>query len=88
MTAAQPPAPQQPTPDLAAYKRVLASLKPGEAAWLFVYRPHPRGSLLVKVDGLIISPASYVEDDPSCGDFHLTWQIDSDEVVSVKYTGL
>ena len=41
---------KQPTPDLAAYKRVLASLKPGEAAWLFVYRPHPRGSLLVKVD--------------------------------------
>lgn len=41
---------RQPTPDLAAYRRVVSSLKPGEPAWLYVYRPHPRGSMLVKVD--------------------------------------
>jgi serine protease Do len=41
---------RQPTPDLAAYRRVLASLRPGEAAWLYVYRPRPRGSFLTRVE--------------------------------------
>ena len=40
---------RRPTPDVAAYRRVLASLRPGEPAWVFVYRPQPdaaRGSSL------------------------------------------
>ena len=32
---------RRPTPDVAAYRRVLASLRPGEPAWVFVYRPQP-----------------------------------------------
>jgi serine protease Do len=39
---------RRPTPDLATYRRVLESLRPGEPAWVFVYRPQPgaaRGSL-------------------------------------------
>jgi len=40
---------RRPTPDLAAYKKLLASLTPGESAWLFVYRPRPAGSFLTKV---------------------------------------
>ena len=34
----------QPTPDVASYRRVVASLEPGEPAWLFVYRPRPGGT--------------------------------------------
>jgi serine protease Do len=42
---------RKPVPDLASYRRVLASLRPGEVAWLYVYRPRPQeGSLLVKVE--------------------------------------
>jgi serine protease Do len=35
---------RRPTPDLAAYRHVLESLRPGEPAWLFVYRPQPGGA--------------------------------------------
>ncbi len=49
--------------------------------------PFADRSLLVKVDGVLISTASYVEDDGLCGDFHLTWQIDPDETVTVQYQG-
>jgi serine protease Do len=38
-----------PTPDLAAYRRVVASLAEGEVAWLFVYRPRPGASFLAKL---------------------------------------
>jgi serine protease Do len=42
---------RKPVPDLASYRRVLSSLRPGEVAWLYVYRPRPQeGSLLVKVE--------------------------------------
>ena len=44
---------RQPTPDVAAYRRVLASLRPGESAWLYVYRPRPResrGSFLTRIE--------------------------------------
>jgi S1-C subfamily serine protease len=41
---------RQPTPDMASYRKVLASLRPGEAAWLFVFRPRPRGSFLTKAE--------------------------------------
>jgi serine protease Do len=41
---------RRPTPDLASYKRVIAQLKPGETAWLYVFRPRPRSSFLVKAE--------------------------------------
>jgi serine protease Do len=41
---------RHPTPTLAAYRKVLGSLKAGEAAWLFVYRPRPPGSFLTKLE--------------------------------------
>lgn len=44
---------RQPTPDLAAYRRVLASLEPGRPAWVFVFRPQPpssRGSFLTRIE--------------------------------------
>ena len=42
---------RQPTPSLGAYKKVLASLAPGQPAWLFVYRPRPpAASFLTKVE--------------------------------------
>jgi serine protease Do len=41
---------RKPTPDLAAYRRVVSSLKAGDVAWLFVYRTRPPGSILAKLD--------------------------------------
>ncbi len=41
---------RRPTPNLGAYRKVLASLAPDESAWLFVYRPRPAGSFLTKVE--------------------------------------
>jgi serine protease Do len=41
---------RQPTPDMASYRKVLASLSPGEAAWLFVFRPRPRSLFLTKAE--------------------------------------
>ena len=41
---------RHPTPNLGAYRKVLASLAPDESAWLFVYRPRPAGSFLTKVE--------------------------------------
>jgi len=42
---------RRPTPNLGTYKKVLASLAPGQPAWLFVYRPRPPGgSFLTKVE--------------------------------------
>jgi serine protease Do len=41
---------RRPTPDLGTYKRVIASLRRGEVAWLYVYRPRPRGTFLVKAE--------------------------------------
>jgi serine protease Do len=39
-----------PTPDAAAYRKVLATLSPGQSAWLYVYRPRPSGSFLTRVE--------------------------------------
>ena len=36
--------------DAAAYRKVLATLAPGQSAWLFVYRPRPAGSFLTRVE--------------------------------------
>jgi serine protease Do len=41
---------RKPTPNAAAYKRVVGTLPPGEAAWLYVYRPRPPGSFLTKIE--------------------------------------
>ncbi len=40
---------RRPTPDVAAYRRVLASLEPGAPAWLYVFRPRPTSSFLTRV---------------------------------------
>ncbi len=41
---------RHPTPDNAAYKKVLATLSPGQSAWLYVYRSRPAGSFLTRVE--------------------------------------
>jgi len=41
---------RKPTPDLASYRRVIESLRPGEPAWVYVYRPRPRGSFLTRLE--------------------------------------
>jgi serine protease Do len=41
---------RQATPDLASYRRVVAALPAGSPAWLYVFRPRPRGSLLTRVE--------------------------------------
>jgi len=43
---------RQPTPDVAAYRRVVNTLAPGASAWLYVYRPRssPAVSFLTKIE--------------------------------------
>jgi serine protease Do len=41
---------RRPTPDVDAYRLLLQRLRPGEPAWLFVYRPRPGGHFLAKVE--------------------------------------
>jgi serine protease Do len=41
---------RRPTPDVAAYRRAVESLPPGGPAWLFVFRPRPRGTFLAKIE--------------------------------------
>ncbi len=41
---------RQATPDLLSYRRVMGTLRPGESAWLYVYRPRPRGSFLTRIE--------------------------------------
>jgi serine protease Do len=41
---------RRPTPDLPAYRRMVASLPPGDKAWLFVYRPRPPSVFLTKIE--------------------------------------
>ena len=38
------------TPDVATYRKLVDGLRPGEPAWLFVYRARPGGTFLAKVD--------------------------------------
>jgi serine protease Do len=35
---------RQLTPDVQAYRKLVAALRPGEPAWLYVFRPQPKGS--------------------------------------------
>jgi serine protease Do len=41
---------RQPTPDLAAYRRAVSALQPGDVAWLFVQRPRPAGTFLARIE--------------------------------------
>jgi serine protease Do len=41
---------RQPTKDLAAYRKVVGSLTPGQSAWLFVYRPRPASTFLTRIE--------------------------------------
>lgn len=81
-TAANPPTPTQDVPWTVVTMTTSGGVSVGTTAF-----PYADGSLQVKVDGVLISPAGYTETDPSCGDFSLTWLLDPDEVVTVKYIG-
>ena len=41
---------RKPTPDVAAYRRVLGALAPGEPAWLYVFRPRPAAAFLTRIE--------------------------------------
>jgi serine protease Do len=41
---------RRPTPDVEAYRKLVSGLRPGEPAWLFVYRARPGSTFLAKVD--------------------------------------
>jgi serine protease Do len=41
---------RQATPHASDYKKILADLKDGQVAWLFVYRPRPEATFLAKVE--------------------------------------
>jgi serine protease Do len=38
------------TPDVASYRRAVGALTPGDAAWLYVFRPRQRTSFLTRVE--------------------------------------
>ena len=80
--AASPPQPGQEVPWAVVTMSTVGGVSTGTTAY-----PYADGSLKVKVDGVLISPASYVETDGATGDFALTWIVDADEVVTVTYLG-
>lgn len=81
-TAEEPPLPGQTVP------WTVVTVTPGSTTSTGTTQfPYADGSLQVKVDGVLISPASYDETDPATGAFTLLWVIDSDEVVSVQCLG-
>ena len=41
---------REPVPDVAAYRKVVSGLRPGELALLIVYRPRPMSTFLAKVE--------------------------------------
>ncbi len=41
---------RKPTPDAAAYRRVVGGLSPGEPAWLYVFRPRQRNAFLTRIE--------------------------------------
>jgi serine protease Do len=46
---------RKPTPTIADYEKALSGLKPGEGAWLLVYRPRPAGVFLTRIE--VAAPA-------------------------------
>jgi serine protease Do len=41
---------RKPTPDAAAYRRVVGALAPGEPAWLYVFRPREKSAFLTRIE--------------------------------------
>jgi S1-C subfamily serine protease len=41
---------RRPTPDLAAYRKVVGALAAGEPAWLYVFRPRQQTGFLTKIE--------------------------------------
>lgn len=80
---ANPPAGGQEVPWTVVTMSTVGGVSTGTTAF-----PYASSSLRVKVDGLLISSASYVETDAATGAFALTWIVDSDEVVTVMYQGI
>lgn len=78
-----PPAPGTEVPWEVVTMTTVGGVSTGTTAF-----PYANLSLKVKVDGVLISPASFVETDGSLGTFALTWIVDSDEVVTVSYQAL
>jgi hypothetical protein len=80
--ATNPPPPAQETPWVTVTMTTVGGVSTGTTAF-----PYADRSLQVKVDGVIISPASFTETDGACGDFALSWEVDPDNVVQVSYKG-
>ena len=78
-----PPAAGQEVPWTAITLTTVGGVSTGTTAF-----PYASGSLKIKVDGVLISPASYTETDNTTGDFALSWIVDTDEVVLVSYQAL
>lgn len=49
--------------------------------------PYADGSVILRVDGVLISRASYTETDGAAGTITLSWTPDTDEVVTCDYQG-
>jgi serine protease Do len=41
---------RKPTPDVASYRRVVGAFRPGEPAWLYVFRPRERRVFLTRIE--------------------------------------
>jgi serine protease Do len=41
---------RKPTPDVASYRRAVGAFRPGELAWLYVYRPRERRVFLTRIE--------------------------------------
>ena len=41
---------RRPTPDLAAYRKLVAALTPGDPAWLYVFRPRQQTGFLTRIE--------------------------------------
>lgn len=75
--------PSPPSPGQWVLGEVLAmSGAVGTTVW-----PYAAGSPKVRVDGVLISSASYAETDPAAGTITLSWTPDADETVTIDYQG-
>ena len=41
---------RKPTPDVVSYRRVVGGFRPGELAWLYVFRPRERRVFLTRIE--------------------------------------
>lgn len=79
----EPPAPGQWSQWETVTMTVGSGISSGTTAF-----PYATGSLEVKVDGVPVLASHIVEDDNTTGAFHLDWEIDADETVTVRYQGI